>query len=60
MKTAKAPPENSLLTLSETASRLRICDRNLRNKVKAKQIPFIRLGKRLLFDWDVVRARLSQ
>ena len=53
-----APPV--FLDFKQLCERLPLGERTLREAIKRRQIPFIRLpgARRLLFDWENVRAAL--
>lgn len=51
---------NRLLTLSEMSSQLNTCTKAFRGHVTKQKIPHIKIGRRLMFDRDVVVAHLSQ
>ena len=50
---------NSLLTKKETARRLKVCVRKVELMVNAGEIPVIRLGSAVRFNWQAVLHALE-
>jgi len=50
----------SYLTLHEAAVTLNVPTAWLRREALASRVPFLRAGRRLLFDLDAVRAELKR
>jgi excisionase family DNA binding protein len=50
---------DELITKKETAKRLKLCTRKIELMVKAKEIPVIRIGSAVRFNWVAVLASLE-
>jgi excisionase family DNA binding protein len=56
-----APNESELLTKKQTAFYLQVSERTVDNLMSRRQLPFIRLGNRLIrFPKSAVKARLKE
>ncbi len=51
---------NRLLTLSEMSAQLNTCTKAFRQHVNKQKIPYVMVGRRLMFDRDVVVAHLTK
>lgn len=54
-----APPEG-LIDIHELAPRLKKTVRTVQNYQRNRLIPFVRIGRSVLFDWQQVRRHLAE
>ena len=49
----------ALLNKRELAARLRLSTRSVDEWMRAKRLPYLKIGKTVRFDWQAVRAHLN-
>lgn len=57
-KKRKSNPDSHIVDETVVLERLPICRRTLKNLRDQGKVPFIRLGRRVLFHWPTVEAAL--
>lgn len=50
---------NNLLSVKELCNRLGVSERQIRRLVAERAIPYIRLGKRIVFDFEEVKKAFT-
>jgi hypothetical protein len=51
---------NEILTEEELGARLKKAPRTIRDWREKRMLPFIRIGRSILYDWDKVAATLQK